>query len=1051
MGLSYSVLGPLEVRDGDCLLPLTRAKDRVLLATLLIRANQVVSTDRLLEVLWGDDPPSSGVKALQFHISSLRDVLNPGRTGSASTCLQTRSPGYVLETATQDIDAHRFRHLVDNARTVLSYDPVEARRWLSEALALWRGPALADFAFADFAAAEIRSLEEERLAAIELLYTAELALDHHVSVIPRLSSLATEHPYREKLHALLITALYRSGRQADALEVSQDLRRRLRDELGLDPSPEFVALESDVLLQSASLLSSSGSDRDGFEHRTTWAPVPSGAARRLGNLPLTLDRFVGRESELAEIAGLIGQHRLVMLAGPGGTGKTRLAVEATRPLSDRFADGSWFIALASVGSSGLVPTAMAEPFGLRPTEVDVDDLLVQHLRDRQALLVVDNCEHVLDGATEIVRRILEAAPEVTILATSREPLGLPGEAVLRVPTLGFESTGTGRSPAVELFIERARAARVGWSPDDEDLAAIEVVCHRVAGIPLGIELVAARIRSMTPTEILGVLDTSGTTRFASTRSEFARNRTLDATIDWSFQLLAEPERRVFRRLALFAGTFDLAAARSVCSCSEIDQLRVVESIDALVDRSLVVAEHDADGTRFRLLEPIRQWALGRLSEVAELDDVRRRHAHWYGDLIDRLAPLTMGHEQASAFRQIRADYPNIRVAFETLVECDEPDGYLDLAFGLYWFWAHEGLHLEGFERCLRGLDLAADSGADLQHQARVASVGTSCGAWTGRPSALDIADRFDELAAELGTDHAVGWALLMRGAVVLNLEGTENGRAGAFLEAARERLDAPDESTWFDPRWERAIQLLLYAATLPIGPARVEEFEEAADLFETVGDSAGLAMHYSQSLRLVELLGEERTADLLHNGMSISTSPSWASRCRFRSGLLHQRRGDHVAAVAELDAALRYEFDIGDTRFGQDARALAVSLGEIGRLHEAEQLMLQVIDAGLQDFHETEPLYTLAAVASLLAARGDDELAAQALGRAGGRHDLYVVYPARTRTRLVERLGEDAVAALEEKGAKLDPVSLLERVRSMLVPGTPGSSLGSASGIPHAR
>ncbi len=1051
MGLSYSVLGPLEVRDGECLVPLTRAKDRVLLATLLIRANQVVSTDQLLEVLWGDNPPASGAKALQFHISSLRDVLNPGRTGSASTCLQTRSPGYVLETATHDIDAHRFRQLVDHARTVLSYDPVEARRWLSEALALWRGPALADFAFADFAAAEIRSLEEERLAASEMLYTAELALDHHVDVIPRLSSLATEHPYREKLHALLITALYRSGRQADALEVSQDLRRRLRDELGLDPSPELVALESDVLLQSASLLPPSVSEQDILEHRTTSAPVTTGSPRRLGNLPLALDSFVGRESELAEIEGLMKRHRLATLAGPGGTGKTRLAVEVTRSLTERFADGSWFIALASVGSSGLVPTAMAEPFGLRPSELEVDELLVQHLRHRQALLVVDNCEHVLDGATEMVRRILEAAPEVTILATSREPLGLPGEAVLRVPTLGLEPTGSGRSPAVELFVERAETARVGWSPNDEDLAAIAAVCDRLAGIPLGIELVAARIRSMTPTEILEVLDSSGTTRFASIRSEFERNRTLDATIDWSFQLLAEPERRVFRRLALFAGTFDLAAARSVCSCSEIDQLGVAESIDALVDRSLVVAEHDADGTRFRLLEPIRQWALGRLAEVGEVDYVRRRHADWYTDLVDGLAPMTMGHEQASAFRRIRADYPNIRLAFETLVECDEPNGYLDLAFGLYWFWAHEGLHLEGYERCLRGLDLAAGSGGDLRRQARVALVGTNCGAWTGRPSALDIADRFEELAAELGTDHAMGWALLMRGAVALNLEGTENGRAGAFLEAARERLDARDESTWFDPRWERAIQLLMYAATLPIGPARVEEFEEAADLFETVGDSAGLAMHYAQSLQLVELLGEERTTDLMHKGMSITTSPSWASRCRSRAGLLHQRRGDHIAAVAELDAALRYEIDIGDTRFGRDARPLAVSLGEIGRLHEAEQLMLQVIDVGLQDFNETEPLYTLAAVASLLVVRGDDELAAQALGRAGGQHDPYVVYPARTRARLVERLGEDAVAALEEKGAKLDPASLLDRVRSMLAPGTPGSSLGSASGIPHAR
>lgn len=223
------MLGPLEVRDGARLVPLTRTKDRVLLATLLVHANQVVSTDLLLEVLWGDSPPPSGLKALQFHISSLRNVLNPERTGAASTSLQTRPPGYVLDVADRDIDANRFRRLVDDARVVLSNDPVAARRGLTDAMSLWRGPAYGEFVYAGFADAEIQSLEEERLGAIEMLHTAELALDRHADAIPRLAALATEYPYRERLHALLITALYRSGRQAEALAASQDLRRRLRD------------------------------------------------------------------------------------------------------------------------------------------------------------------------------------------------------------------------------------------------------------------------------------------------------------------------------------------------------------------------------------------------------------------------------------------------------------------------------------------------------------------------------------------------------------------------------------------------------------------------------------------------------------------------------------------------------------------------------------------------------------------------------------------------------------------------------------------------------
>ena len=219
VALTYAILGSLEVRDGERVVQLARTKDRMILALLLVHANQAVSTDRLFDVLWGDNPPASGLKALQFHISSLRDLLDPERVGTADTCLKTRSPGYVLELAPHDVDTYRFRQLVEDARSVLRQDPVRAQQLLRAALALWRGPALVDFTYAAFAAAEIQGLEEERLAAIELLCTAELALEHHLEVIPRLSSLVSEHPYREQLHALLITALYRSGRQADALRV----------------------------------------------------------------------------------------------------------------------------------------------------------------------------------------------------------------------------------------------------------------------------------------------------------------------------------------------------------------------------------------------------------------------------------------------------------------------------------------------------------------------------------------------------------------------------------------------------------------------------------------------------------------------------------------------------------------------------------------------------------------------------------------------------------------------------------------------------------------
>jgi DNA-binding SARP family transcriptional activator len=432
------------VEDGQPL-SIERGRQRALLGYLLLRANEVVPQDRLVDALWGEAPPASAVTALHGYVSRLRRVLGPDR-------LETQAPGYRLRVAPDELDVHRFRELLAQDRH-------------NEALALWRGPPLADPAFEDFAQSDIARLEELRLCALEGRFEHALTDGRHADVAGELAAAVREHPLRERLARQLMLALYRSGRQADALAVYRETRTTLVQELGLEPGEELRELERRVLAHDPAL------DR-GRRDRT--------------DLPGSLTSFVGRRHELEQVRSLVSRPglRLVTLTGAGGTGKTRLALEAARAVAEEFADGARFVPLAAVADPGLLPEAIARALGLDQSRgQSIEDTLKVFLADRELLLVLDNLEHLL-AATPLATELLAAAPGVTILATSRTHLNLYGETEYAVPPL------SAREDAVALFADRARAVR-------EDFAVTDVVaeiCARLDGLPLAIELAAARVR-----------------------------------------------------------------------------------------------------------------------------------------------------------------------------------------------------------------------------------------------------------------------------------------------------------------------------------------------------------------------------------------------------------------------------------------------------------------------------------------------------------------------------------------------------------------------------
>jgi predicted ATPase/DNA-binding SARP family transcriptional activator len=645
--MEFRVLGPLEVFGADGPIAIGGAKQRALLAVLLVHANSVVSADRLVDVLWGDAPPGDEAAALRTYVSRLRGVLETGEPAGQASVLVMQAPGYVLRVDPDQLDASRFEGLVtEGLRLAADGALATAGATLDEALALWRGRAFAEFADNDFARTEALRLEELRRLAIDERVEANLGLGRHAELVGELEGIVASNPFRERPRAQLMLALYRCGREAEALRTYQELRRYLADELGIEPSKELARLEEAILLQKPELDWEPPESASG----TTTEPLERGAGPK-GNLPASLDRFVGRCHDLDEIPGLLGERRLVTLTGPGGSGKTRLALEVARSLGAGCGDGVWLVDFASIDDEHLIAEALMGALGLRGTDAAARHVLRSHLARRDALLVVDNCEHVLSGAATLIAELLAACPRVRVLATSREPLRVPGEAEYLVEGLVPEE-------AVELLAER-----VPRRDQIDETDAVKRICTALEGIPLAIELAAARLRVLSVGELADRLDDQLAALAGGTRTAPPRQRTLRATLDWSYDLLDDDERIAFRRVAIFAGGFGPEAAEAVVADDRIPRPRILNLLERLVERSLLTKVPGGPGARLRLLEPVRQYAAERLGEASERHALAQRHLKWINDFAQQ-ALSEFFVEQREWTVRIRQEHPNISQALD---------------------------------------------------------------------------------------------------------------------------------------------------------------------------------------------------------------------------------------------------------------------------------------------------------------------------------------------------------------------------------------------------
>jgi predicted ATPase/DNA-binding SARP family transcriptional activator len=632
--LRYGVLGSVAVWAADGTpVRLASEQQRLLLAVLLVNANRGVSADRLIDELWGDRLPTDPRVALRTQVSRLRKRLDEG-------ALVTDESGYRLVVAAGDYDAARFEASLADDR-------------IDDALALWRGDAIGEFADRPFAQPEALRLTELRCAAREL--RAERLLDggRPVDAVADLESLLAGEPERERARGLLMRALYAAGRQTEALEVYERWRSYLAEERGLTPSPDLRYLEHQILDHT---LDAAGEGGD------------NGPAAAWRGVPRQASSFVGREDALESVTEAVRHGRIVALCGPGGVGKTRLAVEAARTVADRYPHGVAFCDLSSVTHDADVVRVVAGSVGLEERNTRrLDDQLVSYLEHRRCLLVVDNCEHVINGAAKLVDYLVSRTVSVTILATTREPLAVAGEQVIPVEPLATDGSDASAS---RLFIDRARSVLPTFADAGDRSATIEEICRQLDGLPLAIELAAARMRSMALEDLAAGLDRRFQLLVGARRAD-ERHRSLRAVLDWSYDLLSPPEQQVFDQLAVFASWFDLDAAHAVVG-DDLSSQAATDAVLRLVDCSLAVVRDGTRSSQYAFLDSMRGYGVERLRDRGALETARDRHAAWALALAEDAADGLAGPDEGAYAARVSRHFAEMRAAHDWLVGRDRP-------------------------------------------------------------------------------------------------------------------------------------------------------------------------------------------------------------------------------------------------------------------------------------------------------------------------------------------------------------------------------------------
>jgi predicted ATPase/DNA-binding SARP family transcriptional activator len=866
------LLGELAVVDGGVDITPRGRKQRLLIACLALHPGESVPVDQLAEVLWGDAPPANPANALQAQVASVRRVLPRGT-------LVTRGVGYALEIAPDDVDVSRFElRLAAGRRLLAAGRHRDAADELDAALRTWRGPALAELAFEEFAQPLVHRLEEERLTALESRIEAQLALGEHSAVLAELEALCLSHPLREHLWSMRMVALYRAGRQAEALRAYSTIRAALVDELGVEPGPELREAEAMVLAHDTALAA---------PH-----PVPAGP-RRTGNVPIRLDRFIGRDHECEQLEELLVSDRLVTLVGPGGVGKTRLATEVAARMQDGVRDGVWFVDLTPVSAGTAVAAAIAAAIadlvagreqgggaGGRSALAQ----LAGSLTGSAPVLVVDNCEHVIDEAAAVIEELLQHADGLRVLATSREALGVPGERIVIVPPLDREA-------AAELFLDRARrAGAIGASADRS--AVIDQICERLDDLPLAIELAASRTRALSLDEIEARLEDRFRLLTSGARTAQPRQRTLRSVVDWSHDLLDDHERIVFARLAAFAQPARLDAIEAVVGDDRIAAVTVADHLSRLVEKSLVVRVDGPDGARYGQLQTLRLYATERLEELDDVEAVRERHARWFLDEARQAATGLVGADSSMWRLRIRDELGDLRRTLDRMVSAGDGDRAVELVNGLAWAWFLAG----DWHEAIRWFDHAlACPGCDgerrhLAHQWRAYF---SMFADPGETALHEARSAYSQLCRARSPGRRRAAALLF--ASTLNRIG-HFAEAMTVLDRTRADLDPADD-------WGLAMCDLLTAhAAIRLGDLATSEHAAASSArrFERVGDRSVRIEALGLLAQLATIRGDldegvRRYGELVERCRELDL-PGYLVFWLIARGIVRLRRGDVGAA-----------------------------------------------------------------------------------------------------------------------------------------------------------
>jgi predicted ATPase/DNA-binding SARP family transcriptional activator len=944
--VTIRVLGPVEVQAPGHPAVSPAPSVRALLARLALTPGRVISVDALTDALWGEQLPADAANALQIRVSKLRRALTGA--GLDGTVIATRAPGYVLVLPPDAVDAHRFEQAAARGRAAaLAGDQGAALEHHTAALALWRGTALADVGEAEWAHAERTRLAELHLGVIEDRLELLLGAGHHAEAVADLERLVAEHPLRERLYRLLMLALYRAGRQADALAVHQRLRHRLAEELGIDPSPELRALAEAILRQQVPGVggplpppqpaSAGPTPAPGPNPAPgpTPAPGPGPAPGAVGAVPRRLASFVGRDADLRAVLEQLRAARVVTLTGPGGVGKTTLALEAARRIDATIADAVHIVRLAALPAGADVAEAFAGQLGIQGAGPGpaAADAVAEHLRNRRVLLVVDNCEHVVDAAATLVEELLQATADVRVLATSREALAVSGETQiavgpLAVPDAGAAAADVAQSPAVRLFLDRAHSVRPEFELDAGNAAAVASICRQLDGMPLALELAAARVKALPPAEIATRLRDRFSLLTGGPRSGDARHRTLRATIDWSHDLLSQAERRLLRRLAVFHGGWTLDAAEQVCGFGGIEAADVAELLFRLVDRSLVVAD-PATG-RFRLLVTIREYALARLLEADEVDSCRRRHLAHYLAVAEEHGPLV--RFAGPHWDRIAGEQENLRAALDL---CLGSPGDVDRGFrltaALVPFWSY-GKRYEG----VRALTALLERGGSDAARARALQGICRLHVYYPTPQSRAAGRESVALFEALGDEHNAAISRLL-----VAWEGQYGGDTTdhrAMIDQARNVLGDTDRGWW------RAMTYYV---------------EASIDLQSSDFDAS--ARNWRRSLHLLETAGDRMMA----------------GAARAHLGIALRRLGRHHEAVPLLRQAAQESRDQQSMHGHAFALVqLAHTRLDLGETADVPALLAQAEDVARQVRNPRNPAWAAWGRARLAMARGDAATAA---------------------------------------------------------------------------